>query len=732
MSDEFNPDEFINSAPPSPGTQLSGGEAAADFDPDAFIAHSPEDSLTGQPLPLAFSGLTPETAMNKSIVDFTDRLKMSVGNKAGNINYLKSKFQDVRPIKDEKGYETDEIAVQKDGQWYRVDPSNGEISDPWEKAKEYAKDLADAAPLIGGAAAGIATGGAALAAPMTAAAATGAGTALVRTSLGRIIGTYDATPAEQAFDIGLETLLNVGGAKVAMGVKPTASWMADKLDNIATAFKDTKVGGAVADAASAAVQSPKNALKYMLSAFSVGTDNFDTMLEHTQMVKATMKNTAQRAGRNVEAYHDDLTLQQVNHMHDFADSARTTLSSIYGSMKNKILAKVSPTFSANFDEPIVASYRSALAKGIGKIEFPDGASLVGKEALEWLETNGLNGVIDAPAQAMASLGKSGRIRPRFSLLSQKEMEQAVQSGAALADDLGFLATNAEAHATVSKFFNAMGKFAGSAKRQGVKAADDLLNFKRVSTDLAYDLANTGDKIPFGIKRILDESRAAIDNEVLQGLNKAGNGLGNAFMQLNKTYSQLSNEMKPILQARARYQKTGDISVYQALTNRFLSRPGANVGQKYAIDAAIDAAKAHGLTTLATDLAEQKTFIQVAQAAKAFNPIQPGWSKAANVGGIGMGAYSVLSGNVPLMAAVATAKALQSPATPKAAVLGLQAMHKGQEMISSMSKSKLSQFLSSPQALQGFINGIGSAPQIYDQTHQALQGQIQQTVQGQAQ
>lgn len=714
------------SAAPSPGVTQPTGEVE-DWESQGGPATG-IDPATGSEIPLTFSGLSPETAQNKSIVSAMDRLKMSVGNTKGNTAYLKSKkeFADVRPVNPEDPNGDLAVLNKADGKWYRVDPKNGEMPDPWkltqekykdledlkqmlraegeaklEHAREYTKDVADMAPALAGAGVGLIAGP-----TIGAGAAFGLGTAMGagRTSLGREIGTYQASPLEQAWDSAFEGILNAAGVRIAGGLKPEAKWVAEHIPGVAKAFEATKKVG------SAGANMGKDLLKKVFAGASVGIDNFDTMLEHPEAVKSVMNTASARAGRNVEAYHDDITLNQMKTIQNFADNARTMLSGLYARGRNAVLAKVSPQFAANFDEPIGAAYRQALSKNLAKIKLGDGKELVGTEAAEYLAKNpSLQGV-------------------KFSLLTQDEMKAAIREGAELSNDLGYLATSKEAYETISGFYKNLSDLAGSKNRQGVEAAKDLLNFKRLASDRAYDLTHQEHirSLP-GVKRIIDQARTGIDDAILNGLNKSGAGAGDEFLKLNRTYAKISDELVPVLNARERFAASKDIKVYEGLLNSFTARPGKGVGTKYAVDQAIEAAESYGMKETAEALAGQKVAVQVGQAAKAFNPIKPGWAKAADSIGGGMAIYAAATGNVGLMAALAGQAILRSPnMTAKPAAWAVtRGFAQGQEFLSRMSASDRAKFLADPQMINSFITGITASPQIQQQAEDALSGMLPQ-------
>lgn len=739
-------DSILSEVEPQQAAAPAPGQAAATAAPsvdeiDSILGGMPEmDELTGEEIPEPFSGASPRTALNKTPLTAFDRFKLSMGNEKGNIEYLSKRFDAVEPISGETG----ELAVKKDGKWFRVDPKSGDIRDPWELAKNYINnpgefvgDMADLGPIGIGVGAAAAAGAALGAAPVAAATAAGLGAATLRTSLGRVIGTYDATPAEQAWDIAFETLLNAGMTKIGLGVKPTASKIAETLGPLAARFKDTVdelAPDTVKRTAAAVAESPKALFKKVFAGYSVGIDNFDTMVQNPTKVSSLMRRLDAKTGGNVSAYHDEAARFQLNEVQSIAENSRNIMSQIYGSMKNKILDGVDDSFSANFDDAINTSYREAISKGIGKIvvkstskapgekdwitgiikegaEIESSRSLVGKEAAEYLAKNGLKNA-------------------RFQLLSQNEMSSAIKAGAELKDELGFLAADSEAYALIRSFYDDLGKFSGASKRTGRQAAQDLLSFKKIAAERAWSLANSekAQSLP-GVKRILDSSRTEIDKSIRNGLSKSG--VGGLFDEMNATYSNLNKEFAPLLQAAERYKKTGDQKVYEGLLSAFLAKPGKQASKRFAVDAAIEAAEKHGLKAMSKNLANSKLKVQVGEAAKAFNPLKPSQMKADALGVsvVGMGAYAAATANPALLGAVALGQTLRSPKTAMLGVGLTQAMSKGQAFLSKQTPELLDQFFSSPQAINTFNQAIIQTPLIRNATHEQLMNQIQAVSQG---
>jgi hypothetical protein len=697
------------------------------------------DEISGEEVPVEFSGNSPETAINKSPLSAMDRLKLSMGNEAGNIGYLQEKFEDVKPITGPDGQPTKELAVLNAGKWHRVDPGTGEITDPWKLAKQYVKspstlvsdaaslageymenpaelagDLADMGPIGLGTAVAASPAVGALGAAGTGvagiAAAAGAGTAMLRTSLGRIVGTYDATPVEQTWDVAFETLMNAGAAKVIdAGVKPSAKYVASKIDDLAAKFKDV-VPDSVKGAAEAVANSPKAMFKKIFAGLSVGEDNFDTAVQNPAALKAVMNNTHAKAGNNVSLYHDEITGQQVGEIRTIAENAQGIMSQIYGKMKTKILDSVSPNFTANLDDVIQESYKKSIKSGFGRI-------IVGEGSAERV----LTGTV--AEEYMAKMGMKGA---RFDLLSQKEMTGLIKDGAALGDELGFLAQDKEAYGLIRDFYNRLSVFRNAKSLSGREAAERLLDFKKVGSDIARALSESekAQALP-GVKRILDEARNGMDNKIFSQIKDSGAGEG--FKALNQTYSQLSEEFAPLNSAVRQFKKSQDTKVFEGLLNKFLSRPGKNSSQKFAIDAAIDAAESNELGFLANTLKGAKTRIQVGEAAKAFNPLNPSGMKSGTFrASMGLwAAQQAVTGNPTMAVALAGGAMLSSPATAKAGVALTQGLMKGQQYLANLPKSQLAKFLDSPEAVAMYTNAVLQVPVIRSE----VQGQLNSVIEG---
>jgi hypothetical protein len=198
---------------------------------DAFMNRFGAASQDESGAPLEPAGAPPSVEI--SPVSFSDRLKINLGNQSGSLKYLKSKFEDA-------AYDPDNgLLVKHQGKWMQVDPSGWGDGDAWDKTKELAGDIVDLADEgINAVYTGLgALGGTFVGGPLgsvAGAAAGGAASAKVRTSFGRLAGTYDATPTEEVKDILVESALSAGGQTLALGAKPTIGWFADGIKKFAT------------------------------------------------------------------------------------------------------------------------------------------------------------------------------------------------------------------------------------------------------------------------------------------------------------------------------------------------------------------------------------------------------------------------------------------------------------------------------------------------------------------
>jgi len=246
----------------------TGEERTLDF---AGIQQEAANQLNGKPENINFEFNRPDNALNVSPVTVPDRARLTTGNERGKINFLKKRFQDVR-VTEENGI----VVKDKDGVWKAVDPTGIDsfIQDPWEFAKD-AVDLLDVAADVAVVGPAIALGSRAGPAGAIGGAAAGQGlVSTARTSLGRFLGTYEATPAEQAADVGMDMLFAAGGAGLAAGARPLVGALGRSLKKIARNAPDAV----------------KNSVAGIAGFFNgTGADNTRTLIESSDEVFSTLK-----------------------------------------------------------------------------------------------------------------------------------------------------------------------------------------------------------------------------------------------------------------------------------------------------------------------------------------------------------------------------------------------------------------------------------------------------------
>lgn len=178
---------------------------------------------------------TPDTAVQefpKKLQDKFDFIRLKtkgLGNVKGSIKRLQKEFGEGNVSFSEKNG----IVLKENGQWKPLDPSSSPvdyIKDPWEFARDV-QDLAGEAILFAGEeagglvgrAAGLVAGKAGGTAGDISGSAVGAGIAeKFRQSLGRIVGTYEATEEEAMQDVATEMMFSAGGQALGLGLIPGA------------------------------------------------------------------------------------------------------------------------------------------------------------------------------------------------------------------------------------------------------------------------------------------------------------------------------------------------------------------------------------------------------------------------------------------------------------------------------------------------------------------------------
>lgn len=328
----------------------------------------------GDPAKVKVEYNTPDEPLNVSPLDITDRAKLSLGNVKGSINYLSKKYGEgnVKYDKD-NGF-----VVDNEGVWQRADAQGLGIVDAWKSSrdlldfakkvgKEAVGDVADVTDLAINAVATTkgAAEGAALGLPagplgsfagaVAGAGVAAVGSAAVRTSFGRLAGTYDATPDEELKDVAMETVLSMGGQAIAPGVQLGA-------------------GKAVA-----ALGKLKDGLSYGARELitetygkvtGVGKQAMDQLIEYAPEVMGRVKSFVNQAG------NAGVTGAQVLAKKEMIDSTETILNKAvealprrYGEVMGQLIDKAENTgFKVNTGELVDQAMAAIEDSGLGKFE----------------------------------------------------------------------------------------------------------------------------------------------------------------------------------------------------------------------------------------------------------------------------------------------------------------------------------------------------------------------------
>lgn len=421
--------------------------------------------------PIAYN--TVDTALDISPLAGKDRAKLALGNAKGKMKFLKQRFEKVQ-------YDPDQGFVVRDGGvWKQIDPAGLGGGDAWAMTKELVADLADltdevaviAPTAIGASQAG--TPGAV---------AGGAVGGTIRTFLGRAVGTYDATPEEQLFDIGTDAALALGGEAVAAGARVGVKALARAIKNTnkaaAPAAKDAWVGIVGTTTGTG------------LERASILYDSVD------DVAKAMSSLRARTPGGGVAAMKDLATKQQFGRGRDFFQLAQRNLTKQYGEMLDDIVAQPEASgFKANFRE---------------------------------LYDDIITGLDDAGV-AVLDKGKGGKqiLRP----LTGEEVTARVIDGkpAELIDAQTFKA--------LKKTVDSLAPFKSAGTLSGPKAIKPLVQFNKILNNARLNLPATTTP---NAQRLVGSVSSQFKNSLQKQFDNVG--LGDRFTAMQTRYSQFVNDV----------------------------------------------------------------------------------------------------------------------------------------------------------------------------------------------
>ena len=631
------------------------------------------DPITGSARPVWADGSSPTSAINESPVSLADRAKLSVGNERGTISYLKSKFPDVKKTKSGMF-----AVLNNDGLWYNVDPENLGDGSPIQKMKEAIADYGvDILPELIGVGASIgtamATGGTSIPAQIGAVAAaggTGAALGSAKIVMGKLLGTYQATPEEVARDIALETLINAGGQVVGA----------------AAGFAIPKVGEALAKAGrglSKLNPASKEAIA-KVSSFFTKVPEEDVLL---------WANKPEAVGRVLKQYgsvaknSDDL-LALVNNdnlrmMPKLADDVAQGMQKMYGDGLENIASNVGDNFNPKIHNAIFKSFE---------------------------DLAGDSGVFKKVGGSFKLRGDNTFKRSGFDF----ELHNFNKFNKILSNN-GETVLNQESYNFLKSYLsNLLSSRGGFPTASGVQGAKNLVRFEKMSSDLlhrAYSVSKADPNIQPALKHIIDMHNR-IERNIATGMaESSGYKLySDALGKLKSSYSSIKNEASELLAARSNYLSGGKniqdyASIYDKLFKSTITTTKAGqarIGLPKAIAELGDNSK------IASELLDTMHLNRAAS--NAVHTFRPGLA--------GTLAPGIMVGSGFNPAAVATTAAM-SPRLNYEAIKRIGPLLQGSKFVKSLPPDQKTAFFNNPEALQKYFGAILQAPEVHEATKNKL-------------
>ena len=694
----FDPDAFLNAQQEPTASQ--------GFNPDEFLANMPAERTAP-----AIDVDAPEYARGdkadsplagESAVSVADRFALAVGNKQGNLEYLKNKFGEANVVMNDK----DVVTVKgKDGFWRAVDPDTLDAPDSWsltekytKRAKEFAGEVAENIPTAIRTASGFVKGAGAGTAAVTGAPTLGAGAVaggimfaagaasdLALTSMGRALGTYKGNWQDQAKDAVFEGALNTLGYAIETAAKPTVRYVAQT-----GMFKKLQQGlSTLTDENSRMIG---GLLKWSTSG-KVSEDALEQVARNGGKLDEIVRT---KGALDYTAFNDRLKLETAGYAKDAAKTIKygmaTVSKKLYDGIADDVVEGSFKATNADLIDPIMSGYAS---QGLLKIS--------GKSAQETAE-------LLAKQKGKLAAGQS------WEFVSQKDLKALANVNPDVSDAIRNAAADKKVYAQLRQpletMFNYRNFAAPGGSKEQVKALVDLrkqvgritLDAKDSATanivDRFYSQANTN--IDSILKTVLPES--------------ASKKLATA----DETYSVIKQTHKQMLDLA----DSRNLDKADQLVNAIFSRGGGGTRKRSAMDSAISLLADSGEEGSVKALQEIQEKIMLRKAASEFTApmarvIGP-FQAAAIAGGVG----AVTQGDITTTGtAGAAALALSSP---KVGYHLLRTQLKGNALIRagiSAAKTPAERALMANQAMQSLVT-VGLRTQAEEETtREALMSRI---------
>lgn len=677
-ADEPSQDSTANIQQAANSEEISPEQLEQMLGPEKYL-----DENTGESIASLMDGGNPDAPTNDPILTINDRFKMSYGNEAGRLEYLKAQYEDAAI--NSKG----KLVVKKDGRWNYADPEGYGQKDPVEVTKEVVADLADfggdilvmgssMAAAVPGAVASLGLGGA------PAAVAGAMAGAWMKSSLGRLAGTYSATPEQQIKDTAVEGIFQLAGEKFIPGAKWGTQKLAKATSNLAKTLK---------------VKEGAKAFASTMSRFSIGKQAMDTLIKDGDFVARRISKIGDVAGNDPGAFVRQATDESVRAIESIVNRADKVLDDTFVGFKNQILKAVPDSFEYNVRKTALQAHKKSVAEGLVKV------MRGGKEISDPTEI----------AKLFSATTSAGRV-PKgttFQLRSQQEIKSLLQRTGNFDNEAVDLITGNEAYGMLKQMHDTIELGLTSKQLTGKAAAKQMMDFKKQVGKKSYELFTRAQEAGMpGMQKVFKTYGETVDNTVKDALDTVGQG--NMYSKMNLEYGRLKDALIPLKSAKRR-AKTSGSAAYEGLYNKLMTKPGKGRAAEISLEKLVGAAKNLGDTRHAKILSNQMRILDANEAALAINP----YVNRTGASGAGMLGYAASTQNVGLLAGLATKVGLESNAISKNAVRSSQIMWKGLQYMKSDPKF-MKGLVDNATAASAFANTLINA----DQAGQAVANELQ--------
>lgn len=480
---------------------------------------------------------TPATPVQSSPLDLAERAALGANVAERGKGYLSRNFD--RVAQTDSG-----LVVQQDGVWYAVDPKGLGSGDAWQKTRELVADLSEgladqlpsmavgaltrtpaaalaAAPLVAAGAPGLAVGAAALTGAVASGALAGYVGSKVKTSLGRAIGTYEATPEEQAQDEATEMIVNAAGEVMAPGVAMTATALLRGMRRLGRWATDGS----------------KSILAEVLGATTkAGAPLTRRLMDEPEPVVDAMRSALKAGAGDRNAAIDAAKRSAIEATRQLVEEAPKALTKEYGRLTMELAEKAGDrSIRENFGTVAKEIYKEWEELGVGRVA----------ESMRRIAGDA-SGLVSTPTV----MTRSARLVPI------SDAERAVLPKA--------VNPTQEGHAAIQKLFEMVQGFRKLGRQEGKQAVEGLVNLQqRVNQLLEGEFA----KADPAYKRVLTHTVNAVRRRVGEAFERVG---------LEKEYAARAGLYERFGQAVSLARQTVDREGYEGLLNKLTKDAGKDV------------------------------------------------------------------------------------------------------------------------------------------------------------